>query len=424
MAPPPWRIFTAGLSTETNTFAPIPTDRDAFTVHRPGQHPDSPTSLTSAPLVILRRLAAEGSEPIELFEGTVANAEPAGLVSRAVYESLRDEILDQMRAALPLGAVVLGLHGAMVAHGYDDVEGDILTRAREVVGPECILAAEFDPHMHLTQARFEVLDLLTIYKEFSHVDFVERATELISLTLRTLRGEIRPTLARHDCRMIERYPTSQEPMRSFVDRMMSLEFHSELSSMSNLPPDHPGGGDPSILSISAVHGFMPADVADVGSQMVVITDDDPDKAQSLATQLGAELFALRGRTRPQYLTAAEGVAAVEAAAAGGVDKPVVIADTGDNPGGGLPGDSTNLLRPLLASAKANRLGGLAVGSVCDPQAVQLCTAAGEGAQLQLRFGGKLHMAGGEPIDALVEVLAVDAHATQSFADATVRPRHL
>ena len=123
----------------------------------------------------------------------------------------------------------------------------------------------------------------------------------------------------------------------------------------------------------------------------VITDDDPDKAQSLATQLGAELFALRGRTRPQYLTAAEGVAAVEAAVAGGVDKPVVIADTGDNPGGGLPGDSTNLLRPLLASAKANRLCGLAVGSVCDPQAVQLCTAAGEGAQLQLRFGGKLHM---------------------------------
>eukprot|EP01045_Picozoa_sp_COSAG04_P038534 COSAG04_NODE_10372_length_782_cov_1.865300_1_plen_159_part_10 len=127
---PAWRIFTAGLSTETNTFAPIPTDREAFTVHRPGEHPDSPTSLTSAPLVILRRLAAEGSEPIELFEGTVANAEPAGLVSRAVYESLRDEILDQMRAAMPLHAVVLGLHGAMVAHGYDDVEGDILTRAR------------------------------------------------------------------------------------------------------------------------------------------------------------------------------------------------------------------------------------------------------------------------------------------------------
>eukprot|EP01045_Picozoa_sp_COSAG04_P013082 COSAG04_NODE_910_length_9477_cov_7.097569_7_plen_121_part_00 len=69
-----------------------------------------------------------------------------------------------MRAALPLHAVVLGLHGAMVAHGYDDVEGDILTRARGVVGPECILAAEFDPHMHLTQARFLVLDLHQLRK--------------------------------------------------------------------------------------------------------------------------------------------------------------------------------------------------------------------------------------------------------------------
>ena len=120
------RVFAASLATETNTFSPIPTDLSSFhgTFYAPpGQHPETPT-LCSAPMVVARRRARE--DGFTLIEGTATWAEPAGIVSRAAYETLRDEILDQVRAALPLDVVILGLHGAMVAHGYDDCEGDFL----------------------------------------------------------------------------------------------------------------------------------------------------------------------------------------------------------------------------------------------------------------------------------------------------------
>ena len=128
--PPPramaLRIFTASLATETNTFSPIPTDRASFEMAfyaPPGRHPDTPT-LCSAPIVVLRRRAKE--EGFALIEGTATWAEPGGTVQRAAYEGLRDEILGELSAALPVEAVVLGLHGAMVAQGYDDCEGDLL----------------------------------------------------------------------------------------------------------------------------------------------------------------------------------------------------------------------------------------------------------------------------------------------------------
>jgi microcystin degradation protein MlrC len=380
--------------------------------------------MTSAPLVALREAAAAvvvpGGRGVQVVEGLCANAEPAGLVSQAAHEELRGIILAELEAALPVDAVVLGLHGSMVAHGCMDVEGDLLARVRALTGSACVLAAEFDSHCHLTPQRFEALDLLVCYKEFSHVDFLERARELVSLVLRTLNGEVRPTMASFDCRMIERYPTSRQPMRGFVDRMMALEHHSLRSTMSELPVDQPPG-DPAVLSVSAIHGFMPADVEWVGSQLVVITDGDELRAAALAAALGAELFALRGQTRPDYLSAAEGVAALEAAAQSRPPgRPLVIADTGDNPGGGLPGDSTVLLRPLAEAARAGLLGGgVAVGSVCDPLAVGLCHAAGAGAVLDLRLGARYHD-GGTPLDARVEVRRVAAEATQSFAGATIR----
>jgi len=130
------RLFAASLATETNTFAPLPTDRRAFQYFPPGAHPPTPT-LCSAPIIAAREAAAAGGHA--LVEGSSAWAEPAGLVGRAAYLSLRDEILDQLRAAHTgrEGAVdvaVFGLHGAMVADGFDDTEGDLLARAREITG--------------------------------------------------------------------------------------------------------------------------------------------------------------------------------------------------------------------------------------------------------------------------------------------------
>ena len=131
---------------------------------------------------------------------------------------MRDEILAQIAAALPLDGVFLGLHGAMVAHGYDDTEGDVVERIRAQVGPQCAIGMELDPHCHLTVKRVRLADLIVLYKEFPHTDVIERAEDLLTLMLRTIRGEIRPVMALYDCRQIGTYSTRLPLTRAFVDK--------------------------------------------------------------------------------------------------------------------------------------------------------------------------------------------------------------
>ena len=120
------RLFTATLATETNTFSPLPTSLENYRESvflRPGEHPADAPRMCTAPLFVARaRAAAEG---FTLIEGSCFAASPAGTTNRADYEAMRDEIIDQLKAALPVDGMLFGLHGAMVAHGYDDVEGDI-----------------------------------------------------------------------------------------------------------------------------------------------------------------------------------------------------------------------------------------------------------------------------------------------------------
>jgi microcystin degradation protein MlrC len=391
------RIFTASLATETNTFSPVPTDRAAFEAAfyaGPGAHPETPT-LCSSPIVILRKLAVD--QGLDVIEGSASWAEPAGLIKRQAYEELRDEILDQLKTAMPVDGVVLGLHGAMVAQGYDDCEGDLLTRIRDIVGPECIVAAEFDPHSHLTQKRMAALDVAAAFLEFPHTDFYERGEHLVDLALRTLRGEITPHMSVFDCAMIGIYPTSQEPMRSFVDRIHALQ------------------GKDGILSISIIHGFMAGDVPEMGTRILVVSDDAPEKGAALAKRLGEELYALRGRTAMEILPMEAGLTQALALAARKSGKPVTIADVWDNPGGGCAGDGTHLLRRLIESGASD----IGVATVWDPIAVQFCHAAGEGAKLRLRVGGKASPDAGDPLDLDVEIIRLAQEGWQSFRQSRV-----
>lgn len=394
MASGPKRIFVAALATETNTFSPIVIDRQGFVdslYAPPGQHPATPT-LCTAPIPVGRRVCAQ--KGWTLIEGTAAWADPAGLVARGAYEGLRDEILGQLRAALPVDAVVLGLHGAMVAQGYQDPEGDFLDHIRAIVGPDVLIAAELDPHSHLTKRRVAAADFFVVFKEFPHTDFVERAEDLWRLVVDTLEGRIHPVMAVYDCKMIDVFPTSRQPMRGFVDRMLALEASS-----------------PKILSLSAIHGFMAGDVPEMGTKMIAVTDADPLLAANLAEVLGQELFANRGRHLMPQLDEGAAVQAALAATAW----PVVIADMWDNPGGGTAGDATVILKELLAQG-AQRV---AIGTIWDPMAVQLCFVAGEGAVMPLRFGAKSAPFTGEPMDALVRIIRLEADAEMKFGESLV-----
>jgi microcystin degradation protein MlrC len=213
------------------------------------------------------------------------------------------------------------------------------------------------------------------------------------LTLRAAAGEIKPELSVFDIRMIDVLPTNLDPMRGFIDRVRAME------------------GRDGVLSISLIHGFMAADVADLGAKLVVVTDGRRAAGDALARELGMEVFSFRGRACPAFLTPEEALRR----AAGMAEGPVVIADIWDNPGGGVPGDSTILTRLALERG----LEGVAVGSIWDPMAVRLCHAAGKGARLPLRFGGKTSAVAGDPIDAEVEILETARDAVQSFGDSVV-----
>lgn len=387
------RVFCASLATETNTFSPLRTDFSDFAQSfyaPPGEHPDTPT-LCSAVFPALRRRAKD--EGFTLIEGTATWAEPGGLVSAATWEHLRDEVLSQLKAALPVDAVVLGLHGAMIADGCVDCEGELIASARALAGPGAKIGVSFDPHSHLSAKRVENADIITVFKEFPHTDFVEAGEACVDLTLRAARGEIAPRISVFDVRMMDVLPTSIQPMRGFVDKIMSLEEQGD------------------ILSGSVIHGFMAGDSPDLGAKVVVITDNDAARGDQLARDLGMELFGFRGRTKPDFLPPAEALRRADAS-----DRtPVVVADVWDNPGGGVAGDSTILLQEALNQ----NLGGVALGTIWDPMAVRLCFAAGEGAELNLRFGGKTSAHAGAPIDAKVTVTRLQRDAVQSFGTSVV-----
>lgn len=382
------KLFIAALGTETNTFSPIPTAMRGFeqSMLFRGDATQQPPKLFSEALHVWAKAGA--AHNMTVSESIAAFAQPSGVCVRHVYEELRDTVLADLRAAMPVDIVLLSMHGAMVADGYDDCEGDLLTHVRAVVGPDVAVGGELDLHCSITPEMLTAADVLITFKEYPHIDAAERASELFDICLARAEGRARPVMATWDTRMISGWKTPFEPMKSFVARMQALE------------------GKDGVLSVSFAHGFPWGDVPYVTARTLVVTDGDAKQAATLAETLGREIWAMRKETQTPTLEVDAAVAHAIAAPRG----PVVIADTSDNAGGGAPSDSTFVLRSLLAQGARNVVTGL----YWDPIAVSLCIDAGEGATLQLRIGGKLGPESGDPVDLEVTVRRVLPDASQSF----------
>lgn len=380
------RIFCAGLATETNTFSPLPTGLDAFRAnyYPAGKHPNR-MSWYAAPMFVARERA--GKEGWTVLEGLFASAEPGGLTTREAYESLRDELLSDLRKVLPVDVVLLGLHGAMVADGYDDCEGDLIARVREITGSKAVIGCELDPHAHLSSQMIQNADLLVAYKEYPHTDIKDRAVELLNLCARTFAGEIRPVPAMVDTNMIVPIHTSRNPGRDFVDKIMALE------------------GRNGVLSISVVQGFASGDVPSMGTKVLVYMDKDDLAGNILARNLADELISLRDQLRVKYLTIDE---ALDSALAEG-PRPAILADRSDNPGSGAAGDSTFILHRLLD----RKITGVALGPIWDAVAVQIAFEAGVGARLSMRVGGKISPMSGDAVDGVCVVKALQRKHVQT-----------
>lgn len=380
------RVFIASLATETNTFSPLPTGLASWEesgLHRRDASLNDPEGAGGG-LLCFRKLAE--ADGFEVVESLTAFAQPAGPTIRSVYETFRGQILEDLRAAGPVAFVLLALHGAMIAEGYDDCEGDLIGHVREIVGPGVTIGVELDPHCHLTERMVTTADAIVIMKEYPHIDFAPRARELYAICKGAAQGAVRPVSALFDCRMVGFYPTMVEPMQGLVRQLEAAEQ------------------EPGVLSVSLVHGFPWGDQAEAGTKLLVIADGDETLARETAQRLGHLIYQAREALLPRMPGMAE---AVERAA--GLSGVVVLADTADNTGGGAPGDTTALLRAMMAAD----LGPSVFGMIYDPGAVRVCLEAGVGAELSLRIGGKLGAVSGDPLDVTARVMAVTPEHSQS-----------
>jgi microcystin degradation protein MlrC len=276
-----------------------------------------------------------------------------------------------------------------VAEGYDDAEGDLLARVRSLVGPQVPIGVELDLHGNVGRQKLENATAIILFKEYPHIDVPERAEELFSLIADAMAGRTKPVMGWFDCRMVGVFHTTRQPMRGFVDKCAALE------------------GKDGILSVSVIHGFPWADVPDMGSKILVVADGDKAKAERLAEKLGREFFALRHETQPAYTTLDQAMAR---ASMHNQPKPLVIADVSDNAGGGAASDSTFILEAMLKK----RIQSGAIGMFWDPMAVRIAFEVGEGAELDIRLGGKLGLASGPALDLRAKVTGLKRDAYTSF----------
>lgn len=194
-------------------------------------------------------------------------AQPLGVTVQSAWEALRDELLDDLRAAMPVHAAILPLHGAMVAERCDDCEGGLIARVREIVGSRVPTGVELDLHCHVSERMLAQADVLIAYKGYPHTDILARLEELWRLVLATAEGRVRPVTAVADCRMVSFWHTTREPMAGFVRRMKALER------------------EPGVLSVSFGHGFPWGDVAGNGAKVWVVTDGKRALGERLAGTL-------------------------------------------------------------------------------------------------------------------------------------------
>jgi len=378
-------VFISQYCMETNTFSDLMTGPEAFgdgAYLRADASLIDPTGL-GCNLRVLRNLAQ--ADGFEVTESLCAYPEPGGPIVRAPYEELRDAMLSDLKSSSHVDIVILVLHGAMVAEGYEDCEGDILSRARDIVGPEVTIGIELDPHCHLTDVMVQNADLIVVMKEYPHTDFAERAEELYRLCKGRSEHAINPISAVYDCRMVGLYPTTLEPMASFVRAMVAAE------------------GERGVLSINLVHGFPWGDTPDTGTKVLVTTDADYRLANKVAERIGLELYRMRDMLLPTMLSIDEALKR-----AVNLEGLIVLADAADNSGGGAPGDRTDLLRAILAIGLPS-----AFGTIFDPQAVERCMFAGVGAKVTLSIGGKLGAGSGQSLELDAQVMGLDARHVQT-----------
>jgi microcystin degradation protein MlrC len=363
-----------GFQHESHSFAPMPTRWRDFV--RPGGFPalQRPAGLvealrpTSVPSAGAIAAAEEAGAEIAPLVWCFAN--PAGPVTAEAFERVAALMVAALSDAIeagPLDGVFLELHGAMVAEGFDDAEGELLRRVRAVVGPDMPVAASLDPHANMTAAMVAQADVLVPYRTYPHVDMKPAGARAVRLLVERIRRGL--PWAKSFRQMDFLVPLTMQctmvpPMRDV------LEERARLAEAEG------------IAELAFCFGFPYADFPDCGMAVAAFAEDQ-GAADRATGALAGWIEAKEAEFAGGVLPAAEGVSRAIALART-ASGPVVLADTQDNPGGGGHGDTTGLLAELVRQDAR----GAVLGLINDAESAAACHAAGEGATVPLSLGGR------------------------------------
>lgn len=382
------RIAVATFQHETNTFAP---SRASFADFEAGggwpgfctgEHVLEAVSGANIPIEgFVRAVSRAGHAVVPL---AFANATPSAHVEDVAFERIAGAILAGLRGAGALDALYLDLHGAMVTQSLEDGEGEILSRVREVVGPRVPVVASLDLHANVSATMLAVSDAMVAYRTYPHVDMAETGARAADLVLRMLARGDRPAKA-----------------------MRSLGFLMPLTSQCTLV--EPCASVYAELAradaragawLSFATGFPAADVACCGPSVLGMGFDGAALARELDA-LEAKLASREADFRTEFLPPAEAVRRASAIAAR-ARRPVLLADTQDNPGAGGNGDTTGLLAELLAQRVPSAMLGLLV----DAPSARRAHEAGIGAELEFSLGALSGLPGHAPVTGRFRVEAL------------------
>jgi microcystin degradation protein MlrC len=370
------RIAVGGMQHETNTFAPSKADYPAFEAGGgwPGVQYGDPVFAAVAGANIpaagaIDALRAQGHQLVATAWGA---ASPSAQVTTDAFERIVSGLILNLKKHLPVDGVYLDLHGAMVTDAHDDGEGEILRRVRETVGPRVPVAASLDLHCNFTKAMFERCDALVAYRTYPHVDMAETGARAAGLLDRMIRDG--KPLAKH-WRTLD-YLTGLPSQCSFIDPCKSI--YEQI-------------GREGVTTQSFTPGFPMADFPECGMAVFGYGSDAERTIQSVDKLHGIVADAEKDFALELHMP---DEAVARARSRGETGRPVVLADTQDNPGAGGNGDTTGLLKALISHNAQDAVFGLLIDAAAAKKAHEL----GIGFSSAFKLGGKSNIPGDSPCE--------------------------
>jgi microcystin degradation protein MlrC len=320
-------------------------------------------------------LSTFGRRDTEIVPLIVASAVPGGIVASECYRQLKGELIASLKAALPVDAVLLALHGSAAVEDEDDLEGDLLRTVRELVGVERPIVGTLDLHAHVTPKMIQSADALVAWETYPHKDSFTTGCRGTQLLLDMLDGKLKPTMA------MAKVPVLVGGVNG------GTEGNGPFADVMRFAKSREGKERVMSTSVFLVHPYL--DTTGMGGGGLVITDNDMEKAVTLAQEIAWEYWQRRFDLEPTLYTPAEAINLATKVQGG----PVLLVEASDCCGGGAAGDSIASLKALL-QAKAE---GLSLVPVVDPEAAAQCHQTGVDQQITLWLGHKLDPKWGAPM---------------------------